>query len=147
MGMGTWSLPKVTLGRFQQNMLGTVARMLPTLLETVHQKRDISKKKKKGGTTMAQDQQETANGSEAIIKSPRSLAIGEKGVDTAKDFASLMSAVMSDVLDGRLSPQIANAVVNAGGKLLKVVEMQHKYASTPNVAEATEPPNMSLTGR
>jgi len=121
--------------------------MLPTLLETVHQKRDISKEKKKGGTTMAQDQQETANGSEAIIKSPRSLAIGEKGVDTAKDFASLMSAVMSDVLDGRLSPQIANAVVNAGGKLLKVVEMQHKYASTPNVAEATEPPNMSLTGR
>ena len=96
---------------------------------------------------MAQDQQETANGSEAIIKSPRSLVIGEKGIDTAKDFASLMSAVMSDVLDGSLSPQIANAVTNAGGKLLKVVEMQHKYASTPIVAEATEPPNMSLTGR
>ena len=96
---------------------------------------------------MAEDQQETIETGEAISKAPRSLAIGTKGIDTAKDFASLMSAVMSDVLDGSLSPQIANAVTNAGGKLLKVVEMQHKYASTPNVAEATEPPNMSLTGR
>ena len=133
--------------RLQQNMLGIVARVLSSLLAPGLQKLGIQAQTKKGGETMAQDQQETVNGSEAIIKSPRSLAIGEKGVDTAKDFASLMSAVMSDVLDGRLSPQIANAVVNAGGKLLKVVEMQHKYASTPNVAEATEPPNMSLTGR
>jgi len=124
--------------------MGKVRASLPGALS---QERTILQKKKDGGKKMAQDQQETANGSEAIIKSPRSLVIGEKGIDTAKDFASLMSAVMSDVLDGRLSPQIANAVVNAGGKLLKVVEMQHKYAAAPSVAEATEPPNMSLTGK
>ena len=141
------SMQKGGVRRLQQNMLATVARILPPLLAPGLQKLGIQAQTKKGGETMAEDQQETIERGTAINKAPRSLAIGEKGVDTAKDFASLMSAVMSDVLDGRLSPQIANAVVNAGGKLLKVVEMQHKYASAPSVAEATEPPNMSLTGK
>ena len=145
--MGKQSLLKGATRRLQQNMLATVARILPPLLSTVSEKQGVPEKTKKGGETMAEDQQETIERGTAINKAPRSLAIGEKGVDTAKDFASLMSAVMSDVLDGRLSPQIANAVVNAGGKLLKVVEMQHKYAAAPSVAEATEPPNMSLTGK
>ena len=145
--MGEQSLLKGTTRRLQQNMPGIMAKFLPALLSTVSEKLAIPTKNEKRGTTMAEDQQEAIERGTAINKAPRSLAIGEKGVDTAKDFASLMSAVMSDVLDGSLSPQIANAVTNAGGKLLKVVEMQHKYASTPNVAEATEPPNMSLTGR
>lgn len=38
-----------------------------------------------------------------------------------------MSTLMCDLISCDISPQIANAVVNAGGKLLKVVEMQHKY--------------------
>jgi len=37
---------------------------------------------------------------------------------------------MSDVIEGRVTPSIANATCNAGGKLLKVVEMQIKYATT-----------------
>lgn len=44
---------------------------------------------------------------------------------------------MSDVLEGAISPNVANATVNAGGKLLKVVEMQYRYgtpkAQTPLV--------------
>lgn len=35
-----------------------------------------------------------------------------------------MSCLMADVVHGRVTPQVANAAVNAGGKLLKVVEMQ-----------------------
>ena len=58
---------------------------------------------------------------------PRSLAISARGVKTGEDFANLMSALMSDVLEGRISPDIANASCNAGGKLLKVVEMQYRY--------------------
>ena len=58
---------------------------------------------------------------------PKSLAIAESGVTTGKDFAQLMSALMSDLLAGRIGPSIGNATVQAGGKLLKVVEMQHKY--------------------
>jgi hypothetical protein len=38
-----------------------------------------------------------------------------------------MSALMSDVLDGTVTPGVCNAAVNAGGKLLKVVEMQIRY--------------------
>ena len=38
-----------------------------------------------------------------------------------------MSALISDVVQSNVTPQIANAAVNAGGKLLKVVEMRYKY--------------------
>lgn len=40
-----------------------------------------------------------------------------------------MSALMSDVIEGTISPNVANATVNAGGKLLKVVEMQYRYGT------------------
>lgn len=38
-----------------------------------------------------------------------------------------MSALMSDLIEGSIAPGTSNAAVNAGGKLLKVVEMQLKY--------------------
>lgn len=34
---------------------------------------------------------------------------------------------MADVIAGRLAPIVANAAVNAGGRLLKVVEMEYQY--------------------
>lgn len=42
----------------------------------------------------------------------------------------MMSALMSDVIEGAITPQVANATVNAGGKLLKVVELTLKYGSS-----------------
>lgn len=39
----------------------------------------------------------------------------------------MMSALMSDILEERIDPRAANAVCNAGGKLLKMVELEHKY--------------------
>lgn len=65
---------------------------------------------------------------------PRSLALANGGVKTGRDFAALMSALMSDLLDGRIDARSANAVCNAGGKLLKVVEMEHKYGRKPDEA-------------
>lgn len=44
----------------------------------------------------------------------------------------MMSSLMSDLIDGRITPQIGNAVANAGGKLLRVVELQHKYGTAGN---------------
>jgi hypothetical protein len=38
-----------------------------------------------------------------------------------------MSCLITDVLTGALAPGVCNAAVNAGGKLLKVVEMQYRY--------------------
>lgn len=58
---------------------------------------------------------------------PRSLAIFERGIKTGEEFASGMSALMSDVISGSVTPQIANSVCNAGGKLLKVVEMAQRW--------------------
>lgn len=41
--------------------------------------------------------------------------------------------MMSDVISGSVAPGTCNAACNAGGKLLKVVELQLKYG-TPNPA-------------
>lgn len=60
---------------------------------------------------------------------PRSLRIAEQGVRTGADFAGLMSAMMSDIISSRITPAVGNAACNAGGKLLKVVEMQYKYGT------------------
>jgi len=36
---------------------------------------------------------------------------------------------MSDLIAGRVAPNVGNAAVNAGGKLLKIVEMQMRYGT------------------
>lgn len=80
---------------------------------------------------------------ESIETSPKSLPIAERGINTGPEFASLMSAMMTDLIAGRITPNIANATCNAAGKLLKVVEMQHKYGKSSSVA----PENvLKLTG-
>lgn len=43
-----------------------------------------------------------------------------------------MSCLITDIIDGTITPQVGNAAVNAGGKLLKVVEMQYKYGQIAN---------------
>lgn len=42
-----------------------------------------------------------------------------------------MSALMSDVIEGRIAPQVVNAACNAGGKLLRVVELEHQLTPKP----------------
>lgn len=42
----------------------------------------------------------------------------------------MMSALMSDVIEGRVTPNVSNAAVNAGSKLLKIVELQLRYGTT-----------------
>jgi hypothetical protein len=59
----------------------------------------------------------------------RSIAVARKGIKTGQDFGNFMSSLMSDLIEGKIPPQVANAACNAGGKLLKVVEMQYKYGS------------------
>jgi len=87
-----------------------------------------------------------ANGQAVEVKEPdrpRSLAISEAGITTGTQFAQLMSSLMSDILSGRVTPNVGNAVCNAGGKLLKVVEMQHKYGVKGDGAGAKR---LELTG-
>lgn len=56
-----------------------------------------------------------------------------------------MSALLTDVLEGKITPNVANAACNAGGKLLKVVEMQYKYGSA--VVQPTTEPFLLVAGR
>lgn len=66
------------------------------------------------------------------------MKIADRGIATGNDFARFMSALMSDVILGKVSPGVANAACNAGGKLLKVVEMQYRYgAPGPNNTKKT----------
>jgi hypothetical protein len=65
---------------------------------------------------------------------PRSLGIANRGIRTGFDFADLMSSLMSDIISGRVTPAVGNAACNAGGKLLKIVEMQYKYGTQGGTA-------------
>lgn len=78
-----------------------------------------------------QEQGTTPEKQTAVEKlvSARSIEISERGIRTGADFANLMSALMSDLISGRVTPEVGNATVSAGGKLLKVVEMQYKYGT------------------
>lgn len=60
-------------------------------------------------------------------KQARSLAIASRGITTGNDYALFMSAVMSDLIEGNITPQVGNAVCNAGAKLLRIVELQYRY--------------------
>lgn len=76
---------------------------------------------------MAKGKKETQGS--AVVSQSKSSAIADKGIVTSQDFASFMSALMSDLISGAVSPVRGNAVCNAGSKLLKVVEMQMKYGT------------------
>lgn len=88
------------------------------------------------------DQDGTGN-TVASTQTSRAAIISGQGVKDGKDFANLMSALMTDVLDGTVTPDIANAACNAGGKLLKIVEMEFKYRGI----KADERGTLALAGR
>lgn len=89
-------------------------------------KRTRARKRK---TTESKETKETSQPVEEVDsrEGSRSIEIARKGIQTGGDFAQMMSALMSDVIEGKITPQVANATVNAGGKLLKVVDLQLKY--------------------
>lgn len=66
---------------------------------------------------------------EATSSTPRCLALARKEIRTAFDFAAVMSALISDIIEERVDSDTANAICNAGGKLLKVIELQQKYGT------------------
>ena len=78
---------------------------------------------------MDKPSKEKAKDGKEICKEPKSLSIASNGVKTSADFAKLMSALMTDLIQGNITPNVGNATCNAGGKLLKVVEMTYKYGT------------------
>lgn len=56
-----------------------------------------------------------------------SLVLSKKGLRTSQDFAALFATLMTDLLSSKVTPTVGSVVCNAGGKLLKVVELQQRY--------------------
>jgi hypothetical protein len=75
--------------------------------------------------------QETHPTSAQTDGQPRSLSIGNAGLHTTADVRRFVSALMGDVVAGRLSPNVTNAACSACSKLLKVVELEYKYGTSP----------------
>jgi len=57
----------------------------------------------------------------------RSILVAQRGIRTSADFMEFMSELITDLGNETVRPQIANAQCNAGGKLLKMVELEQKY--------------------
>jgi hypothetical protein len=79
--------------------------------------------------TMGKKASSAVKAGEAAPSKPvsRSLAIADGNLRTGADFAGLISALISDVVRGSLAPPVLSATCNGVGKLLKMVELQHKY--------------------
>lgn len=58
----------------------------------------------------------------------RSGAIAAAGVTNGVQYAQLLTALMADVLDGEISPSVANAAISAGSQLLKLLELHKRYS-------------------
>lgn len=69
----------------------------------------------------------TANGTERETPhAGNSVLLARSGVSSSEDFRNLMCALMTDVIQGDVSPDVVNAACNAGRGLLKMVEMEYK---------------------
>src|SRR5262245_51383194 len=77
------------------------------------------------------------NGNPQLAAAARSLAIAERGIGTSRDFRDFMSALMSDLISGKVTASVGNAACNAGGKMLKMVELEYKYATNPERPHGT----------
>lgn len=59
-------------------------------------------------------------------KAPAAAKIADAGIRTGADFSLVMAALLGDVISGRIEPNRANSACNVAGKLIRMVEMQHK---------------------
>jgi hypothetical protein len=62
-----------------------------------------------------------------LPRNTRSLAIARGGLKSGFDTINMLTATITDVLEEQITTNQANVVVNAIGKVLKVVELQQKY--------------------
>ena len=58
----------------------------------------------------------------------------------------MMSALMTDLSNGSVSPNVGTAICNAGGKLLKVNELMLKYSAPNGTPPHIDNPPMMLAG-
>jgi hypothetical protein len=77
---------------------------------------------------MAKRKKDSAN----VEKAPTAAKLADAGIATGADFSRVMAALLADTVAGRIEPNRANAACNVAGKLIRMVEMQHKYGKQVN---------------
>ncbi len=75
----------------------------------------------------------------------RSVAIADAGIKTSDDFTRCFSLLIGDIASGRIDVKEANAMCNAGGRVLKSVEMKHKYGRSKSISTPMERKVLDLT--
>jgi hypothetical protein len=58
---------------------------------------------------------------------PTAAKLADSGIATGAEFSRVMAALLADTIAGRIQPAQANASCNVAGKLIRMVELQHKY--------------------
>lgn len=79
-------------------------------------------KSQKHKTALAKSQK-----SNVVTSTPRSLAVFAGGIRSDKEFINGMAAMMADLIEGSVTPAVANSVCKAGGNMLKAIELKYRY--------------------
>ena len=58
------------------------------------------------------------------VAAPRSVEIAAEGITTSRDLCGLLAAIIEDTMTEAISHRVANASINAVGKLLKVYDQE-----------------------
>lgn len=67
----------------------------------------------------------------SAARRPTSIRVADT-MTTSRDFANFMNALMGDIVSGRIDARTANAACNAGGKLLRVIELEYRFGRKTN---------------
>lgn len=78
---------------------------------------------------MSRNENSNRKNQEGAIAIPKCLAFfgREGGVSNSQQFIRGFSVLLGDIVAGRISHKQANAVANAGSKMLKAAELEQKY--------------------
>ena len=58
---------------------------------------------------------------------PRAAAFFDRGINSDTDFTGMSLALCGDLIHGRLSAAVGNAVCSSARNVLKVIELRHRY--------------------
>ncbi len=83
--------------------------------------------------------EENNSGSSALVERPRCLPIIEHGIKDSDQFNNGMGLLMGDIVAGRVTSAVGNAVCNAAGKITRMMELQLRYGRAAAVEEKRVP--------
>lgn len=72
-------------------------------------------------------QQASGEGSGAVKAVPRSLTLSDHGIENGHDMMALHSALIADVLNGRIDRRQAQTVIGHSRVMLTLVDMAYRH--------------------